>query len=134
MEPLLKVELDASEEKPLILIAEDNDSNYRLFESILHRSYSLTHAWNGQEAVEMFQHQEPRIILMDINMPVMNGYEATAEIRKFSTTIPIVAVTAYAFASDEQRVMESGFDGYIAKPVNPKQLRDRIAEILARRA
>ena len=67
---------------------------------------------------------------MDINMPVMNGYEATAEIRKLSESVPIIAVTAFAFASDEQKVLQSGFDGYMAKPINALQLRTQIVDML----
>ena len=101
-----------------ILIAEDNSSNYRLFESILKPEYKLIHAWNGKEAVELFYQHKPQLILMDIKMPVMDGYEATAEIRKVSASVPIIAVTAYAFAQDEQRIINSGFDAYTAKPIN----------------
>lgn len=114
----------------VILIAEDNDSNYRLFESILRREYTLLHAWNGEEAVEIYRQYRPHLVLMDINMPVMNGYEATAEIRKLSGTVPIIAVTAFAFASDEQKVLSSGFNGYMAKPINALQLRTQIVDML----
>jgi len=116
-----------------ILIAEDNDSNYRLFESILKNDYRLIHAWDGREAVEMFKEYAPQIILMDINMPVLNGYEATKEIRKYSSKVPIIAVTAFAYASDEQRVMESGFDGYMPKPINARLLQEQLKEIMQKR-
>lgn len=65
-------------------MAEDNESNYKLFESILKYDYHLIHAWDGQEAVNLFKEYNPQIVLMDINMPVMDGYEATKEIRKYS--------------------------------------------------
>ena len=99
-----------------ILIAEDNSSNYRLFES-----------------VELFHRHKPQLILMDIKMPVMDGYEATAEIRKVSSNVPIIAVTAYAFAQDEQRIIKSGFDAYTAKPINGKVLKDKISTLLPHR-
>ncbi len=67
---------------------------------------------------------------MDINMPVMDGYEATQEIRKYSAKVPIIAVTAFAYTSDEQRVMENGFDGYMPKPINARQLKAQITEIM----
>lgn len=67
---------------------------------------------------------------MDINMPVMDGYEATQKIRKYSAKVPIIAVTAFAYASDEQRVMENGFDGYMPKPINARQLKAQITEIM----
>lgn len=119
--------------KLTILVAEDNASNYKLFESILKYDYHLIHAWDGMEAVEMFREHNPQIVLMDINMPVMDGYEATREIRKFSAKIPIIAVTAFAYASDEQKVMESGFDGYMPKPINAKLLKAQLMDIMQKR-
>jgi len=116
-----------------ILIAEDNESNYKLFASILKGEYQLIHAWDGQEAVEMFKQYNPQIILMDINMPVMDGYEATKEIRKYSAKVPIIGITAFAYASDEQRVMESGFDGYMPKPINARLLKAQLTEIMQKR-
>ncbi len=119
--------------KLTILVAEDNASNYKLFESILRYDYHLIHAWDGMEAVEMFREHNPQIVLMDINMPVMDGYEATREIRKYSAKIPIIAVTAFAYASDEQKVMESGFDGYMPKPINAKLLKAQLVDIMQKR-
>lgn len=78
----------------------------------------------------MFKQYNPQIILMDINMPVMDGYEATKEIRKYSAKVPIIAITAFAYASDEQRVMESGFDGYMPKPINARLLKAQLTEIM----
>ena len=125
--------ISVEKDKLTILIAEDNESNYRLFESILGHDYHLIHAWDGREAVERFKRENPQIILMDINMPVMDGYEATQEIRKYSAKVPIIAVTAFAYASDEQRVMENGFDGYMPKPINARQLKAQITEIMQKR-
>ena len=119
--------------KLTILVAEDNASNYKLFESILKYDYHLIHAWDGMEAVEMFRKHNPQIVLMDINMPVIDGYEATREIRKYSAKIPIIAVTAFAYASDEQKVMESGFDGYMPKPINAKLLKAQLVDIMQKR-
>ncbi len=120
-------------DKLVILIAEDNESNYKLFESILKYDYRLIHAWDGQEAVNMFREYNPQIILMDINMPGMDGYEATKEIRKYSVKVPIIAITAFAYASDEQRVMESGFDGYMPKPINARTLKAQLADLMQKR-
>lgn len=120
-------------DKLVILIAEDNESNYKLFESILKYDYHLIHAWDGQEAVKMFREYNPQIILMDINMSGMDGYEATKEIRKYSAKVPIIAITAFAYASDEQRVMESGFDGYMPKPINARNLKAQLADIMQKR-
>ena len=120
-------------DKLIILVAEDNESNYKLFESILKYDYHLIHAWDGQEAVNLFREYNPQIVLMDINMPVMDGYEATKEIRKYSAKVPIIAITAFAFASDEQRVMESGFDGYMPKPINANLLKTQLKDIMQKR-
>ncbi len=120
-------------DKLTILIAEDNQSNYLLFESILKRDYHLVHAWDGEEAVKLFKECKPHIVLMDINMPIMDGYEATKEIRKISKTVPVIAVTAYAYTSDEQKVMENGFDGFMPKPINASNLRSQITVLLQER-
>ncbi len=86
-----------------ILVAEDNESNYKLVNAILSKEYNLIHAWNGHQAMEMYKEYKPQLILMDINMPEMDGYEATREIRKLSANVPILALTAYAYASDEEK-------------------------------
>ncbi|MDE5710105.1 MAG: response regulator, partial [Bacteroides sp.] len=112
--------------KPVILIAEDNESNYMLFESILKKDYELIHAWNGEEAVEFYSLYHPHVIIMDINMPEMDGYEATREIRKISKTVPIIAITAYSFASDKERIMQNGFNGYMSKPIDIQKLREKL--------
>ena len=67
---------------------------------------------------------------MDINMPELNGFQAVQEIRKISCTVPVIAVTAYAYASDEEKIMASGFDGYTAKPINANLLRSKIIALL----
>lgn len=92
--------------------------------------YQLVHAWNGQEAVKLFKTTHPHLILMDIKMPGMDGYEATREIRKYSDTIPIIAVTAYAFATDESQIKQNGFTDYTAKPVNAIGLKKLIIQYL----
>lgn len=116
-----------------ILVAEDNVSNFKLFETILQKDYNIIHAWNGVEAVELFKKHNPHIVLMDISMPVMDGYEATIEIRKLSTNVPILAVTAYAYAADEQQIMNHGFDGYTPKPISPNALKSKITDLLSMR-
>lgn len=115
-----------------LLVAEDNESNYRLFYSILHAQYDLIHAWNGREAVELFQKHHPDLILMDLNMPEMDGYEAVRQIRRYSSQVQVIAVTAYAYAVDEQRVMSSGFNGYLSKPINVGKLNEMIVEKLSK--
>ncbi|MEG1635289.1 MAG: ATP-binding protein, partial [Rikenellaceae bacterium] len=125
----VSVEMD----KLVILIAEDNISNYKLFESILKNEYKLIHAWNGQEAVDLFKEHKPHLILMDIKMPVLDGYAATSQIRAISHSVPIIAVTAFAFADDELKISQSGFDGYTPKPIRSIALKDKIRELLKKR-
>lgn len=122
-----------SRERFTILIAEDNLSNFRLFESILGKEYNLLHAWNGKEAFELFKESAPHLILMDIKMPQMDGYEATTLIRKYSPNVPIIATTAYALSSTEEQVMKTGFNGYITKPLQRSVLKQRIQDLLSSR-
>ncbi|MDR0428866.1 MAG: response regulator [Tannerellaceae bacterium] len=117
--------------KATLLIAEDNESNYILFSATL-KEYNLLYAHNGKEAIELYNQHFPDLILMDIKMPVMDGYTATAEIRKTDKQTPIIAVTAFAFSEDEQRILNSGFDGYVAKPIKTKELKDKITALLSR--
>nr|WP_279180174.1 ATP-binding protein [Parabacteroides johnsonii] len=116
--------------KVTLLIAEDNESNYILIRAIL-KEYDLLHARNGNEAIRLYREHHPDLILMDLKMPDMDGYEATAEIRKEDSDIPIIAVTAFAFAEDEQRVRQSGFNGYAAKPIKPAELKKIIVQYLS---
>ncbi len=113
-----------------VLVAEDNESNYLLFQSILEADYKLLHAWDGEEAVAMYKEHNPQLILMDINMPKMDGYEATKEIRKLSESVPIIAVTAYAFASDQKRIRESGFNSFVPKPIEAETLTTELKSML----
>ena len=100
-----------------ILIAEDTDSNYLLLNIVLRKKYNLVRAHNGQQAVELYHSNKPDIILMDIKMPIMDGLDATREIRKTNSVIPIIVLTANAFDSDKQKAKEVGCNGYMAKPI-----------------
>lgn len=122
--------IKAMADKKSILIAEDNASNYKLLEAILSKSYNLLHAWEGKEAVELFAKHKPQIVLMDISMPGMDGYESTREIRKLSATVPIIGLTARAFPDDEQKGYECGMTEYMTKPINIANLRMRLEQIL----
>jgi len=121
-----------------ILLAEDNELNMEIAEFILqNEGADVTKAWNGQEAVELFEKSrigEFDVILMDIMMPVMNGYEATKRIRSLgredAKTIPIIAMTANAFTEDRIRVKEAGMNEHIAKPVDAKSLVKVIHELV----
>ena len=122
--------ITAMADKKSILIAEDNASNYKLLEAILSKSYNLLHAWEGKEAVELFAKHKPQIVLMDISMPGMDGYESTREIRKLSATVPIIGLTARAFPDDEQKGYDCGMTEYMTKPINIANLRMRLEQIL----
>lgn len=112
-----------SERKPLILIAEDVESNYKLLEIILKKEYVLLWAKNGKEAVEYALEYHPDAVLMDIKMPVMDGIEALKEIRRHDTELPIIMQTAYAFDTDRRIAEEAGCSGFITKPVMPRELK-----------
>ena len=113
-----------------ILLAEDNELNMEIAEFMFqNEGAEVTKAWNGLEAVEIFEKSRPGefdVILMDIMMPVMNGYEATKMIRSLdredAKVIPIIAMTANAFAEDRLRAKEAGMNEHIAKPVDAKLL------------
>ncbi len=113
-----------------ILLVEDNDLNMEIAEFMLqNEGAAVSKAWNGQEAVEIFRNSVPGefdVILMDIMMPVMNGYEATKMIRSMdredAKVIPIIAMTANAFTEDRLRVKEAGMNEHIAKPIDIKLL------------
>ena len=96
------------------------------------QSFVVYTAYDGETALKQAA-CHPDLVLLDINMPVMDGYEATKEIRKYSAKVPIIAITAFAYASDEQRVMESGFDGYMPKPINARLLKAQLTEIMQKR-
>ena len=113
-----------------ILLAEDNELNMEIAEFVLqNEGAGVTKAWDGQEAVELFRNSEPGefdVILMDIMMPVMNGYETTKMIRSLdredAKAIPIIAMTANAFTEDRIRAKEAGMDEHVAKPVDVELL------------
>ncbi|MBE0662453.1 MAG: PAS domain S-box protein [Bacteroidales bacterium] len=104
---------------PLILVAEDDESNYLYLEVVLQKmGFKVMHAANGKIAVEKCrQHAEINLVLMDIKMPVMNGLEATTLIKEFRSNLPVIAITAYALSGDEYRIKQAGCDDYLAKPV-----------------
>ena len=129
-----KEQTDVSDEKSIkglhILLTEDNELNMEIAEFMLqNEGADVEKAWNGQEAVELFKKSEPGefdVILMDIMMPVMNGYEAAKMIRSLeredAKKVPIIAMTANAFTEDRIRAKEAGMDEHVAKPVDVELL------------
>lgn len=114
-----------------ILIAEDEDSNYRYLEMVLNKTKSIVlWAKDGVEAIEQCKTHEPDIILMDIKMPNMDGLEATREIKKIYPEIPIIAQTAFAMENDERLSLEAGCNAYLSKPVKAKKLLNTLSTFL----
>ncbi len=114
----------AANDDALILIAEDDEASYYYLEVVLLRkNYRLLHAVNGADAVE-FVRQNPgiQLVLMDIKMPEMDGYEATRQIRQFNQQIPIIAQTAFAMTDDIERIQHAGFTDYVTKPIQVPDL------------
>lgn len=103
-----------------VLVTEDDNSNMLLI-TIMLRKYGVAFevASNGVEALEVFRnHPDIELVLMDINMPLMNGYEAMRELKVIKPGIPVVALTAHAMLADKEKALAAGFDGYITKPVD----------------
>lgn len=113
-----------------ILVAEDNEVNQLVFTQILGESgLSFEIVNNGREALEAFQKLNPRIILMDVSMPELNGLEATKAIRQTGPAgqeVPIIGVTAHALKGDREKCLEAGMDDYLSKPISPKALIEKI--------
>jgi len=116
--------------KHTILVAEDIDSNFALVDILLRKEFSIVRAVNGNEAVRLFKEIHPSLILMDIQMPEMNGLDATRIIRELDENVPIVALTAFAFNSDRIEFMEAGGSDYVVKPIDPMQLKEKVKGIL----
>ena len=113
-------------ERKKILVVEDNESNSQLMKEILEGRYDLVFARDGEQSMTIFAKETPDLVLMDINLPIKDGYEATADIRRLSKSVPIIAVTAYAQQSDRQKAMTSGFTDYLAKPASEEELLAKI--------
>lgn len=116
-----------------ILYIEDNDQNFYLVNFILEaRGYAVTRARDGREGIELALKTRPDLILLDIQLPVMDGHATARELRRHPeiTLTPIVAITSYAMAGDREKALEAGCTGYIEKPINPKTFADQIDQYL----
>jgi CheY-like chemotaxis protein len=119
-----------------ILIAEDNATNRELFRELLEtRGYTVVEACDGREALQMIEQALPDVLLLDIGMPVLDGFAVVRAIRENPrlATLPVLAVTAYAMQGDRERVLNSGFDGYLSKPINAKALVQEVECLLSKR-
>jgi two-component system, sensor histidine kinase and response regulator len=127
------------ESEPLrVLLAEDNAVNQHLTRKLLEkRGHTVAVAGNGREALTLLEKQSFDLVLMDVQMPEMDGFEATAAIRerekRTSEHLPIIAMTAHAMKGDEERCLGAGMDGYVAKPINAEDLFKVIAAVRGRR-
>ncbi len=119
--------------KPVILVVEDNDDNRQLVIKVLsRRDYEVVGVVDGKEALERLSDVNPDLILMDINLPNMDGYEVTRRIhlQKDFAALPIVALTAHAMVGDKKKSLAAGCDAYISKPINVRTFPETIAAIL----
>lgn len=117
-----------------LLIVEDNEENWDMLSRRLQRrGYDVVRAVDGQQAVEQAETDTPDLILMDVNLPVMDGLEATRRIRERAGTraIPIIALTAHAMAGDREKALGAGADDYHTKPVELPRLLEQIETLLS---
>ena len=119
-----------NEFRPLILVAEDDDSNFKLIKAIIGKKCDIQWAKNGEEIEALFKEygNEAKAILMDIKMPVMNGLDATKIIRGENKEIPIIMQTAYAFSSDKENAMNAGASEVLVKPITLSILRNTLTK------
>jgi two-component system, cell cycle response regulator DivK len=116
-----------------ILIIEDQEDNRAIMRDLLTGAgFELIEAVNGEEGVKLAQSEQPDLILMDIQLPIIDGYEATRQIRAIAElkSTPIIAVTSYALSGDEAKARDAGCNGYVAKPFSPRQLLAKVREFL----
>ena len=122
--------------KEKILIVEDNPLHTKLIEMTLRtKNYTLLKATDGEKALDIARKERPDLIIMDLNLPGMTGFEVTKKLREnpaFSQT-PIIAITAYAMKRDREMVIESGCDAYLSKPIDTRELPGMITELLSGR-
>ncbi|MEW6109303.1 MAG: response regulator [Nitrospirota bacterium] len=108
-----------------ILIVDDNEKNIKLLRFLLRKSgYETLEAENGEEGVRLAKENLPDLILMDIQMPAMDGIEALKILgsEDMTSKIPVIALTSYAMKGDKERLIAEGFDGYVSKPINTKEI------------
>jgi two-component system cell cycle response regulator len=120
-----------------VLVAEDNAVNRELIRELLElRGYTVLEACDGQEALGVIERAQPDLLLLDIGMPVLDGFAVVRRIRESPriARLPIVAVTAYAMQGDRERILDSGFDGYLSKPINPSSLTEELNRLLTKQA
>ena len=116
-----------------ILVIEDTEDNRQIIRDLLTSvGYEMIEAVDGLEGVTTAEREQPDLILMDIQLPGIDGYEATRRIRAIPALakVPIIAVTSYALSGDEDKARAAGCDGYIAKPFSPRQMLAKVREVI----
>ena len=124
--------MNDTDKLPLVLVAEDDESNFKLIRAIIGKRCRLEWGKTGEEILNLYhQHKdEAQIILMDIKMPIMTGLEATAKLRAEGCKLPIVVQTAYAFSSDREKAIEAGANNVLVKPITLIDLRQIVKEYI----
>jgi len=116
-----------------ILVVEDQEDNRQILRDLLGSAgFRMIEAHDGEEALTVARSERPNLILMDIQLPILDGYEATRSIKRDPELkhIPVIAVTSYALSGDEERAREAGCDGYVAKPYSTRHLLAKIGQFL----
>ena len=115
-----------------ILVVEDVDFNRDLIVQLLEDKYQVIEAVNGKEGIEIAERERPELILMDLSLPIMDGWEATRRLKANADLrpIPVIALTAHAMKGDEEKALAAGCDDYLAKPIDEDELMAKIASYL----
>ena len=116
-----------------ILLVEDEEDNMQILRDLLTTEYDIVEAENGEQALAAVAKQRPDLILMDIQLPVMDGYEATRRLKADPAlrSIPVIAITSYALGEDENRARAAGCDDFVAKPYSPRMLLAKVRQYLS---
>jgi two-component system cell cycle response regulator DivK len=122
-----------NEQKKTVLLVEDNEDNLVVYRTILeHVGYVVIEARDGEEGISRAHEEQPDIILMDISIPKLDGWQATERLKGDGHTreIPIIALTAHALEEDRAKAMRAGCDGYLAKPVEPRRVVQEVEKFI----
>jgi hypothetical protein len=115
----------------VILVVEDVDTNKIFFDAALRRTNAkILWAKDGQQAIDLFKNNTVDLVLMDLQLPIMDGYTATREIKKINPNVPVVAQTAHVMSGEREKCMEAGCDDYLAKPIRLQVLMDTLSKFL----
>ncbi|HET6229857.1 MAG TPA: response regulator [Longimicrobiaceae bacterium] len=120
-----------------VLLVEDNEDNRMIYSTALrHFGFAVVEAFDGEQGIELAQEHNPAVILMDVTMPGIDGWEATRRIKAIPQTahIPVIALTARAFGEDRRTAAEAGCDGFLTKPIAPREVVDAVRKALGQPA